>query len=53
MKFKFVKNVEGSVPTYNGKKVKTGQEIDLSGHFAEKAKKNPDFEQVEAKQGEE
>lgn len=46
MKFKFVKEVIGTVPCYGNKQVKTGQEIDLTGHFAEKAKRNPDFEEV-------
>ena len=46
MKFKFVKSVSKPVPCYGDKKVKTGQEIELAGHFAEKAKRNPDFEEV-------
>ena len=46
MKFKFIKPVEGEVPCYGGKTVKTGDEIELSGHFEQKAKANPDFEVV-------
>ena len=46
MKFKFIKKVDGEVPCYDGKTVKTGDVIELTGHFAEKAKNNPDFEVV-------
>lgn len=44
MKFKFIKQVEGEVPCYDGKTVKTGDVIELADSFAEKAKHNPDFE---------
>lgn len=47
MKFKFVKKVNGDVPVYQGKKAKTGQTVEFTGYFAEKAKRNPDFEMVE------
>ena len=46
MKFKFIKQVDGEVNCYCGKTVKTGDVIELEGHFAEKAKANPDFEVV-------
>lgn len=46
MKFKLVKKVDGEVPCYGGKTAKTGDVIELNGHFAEKAKANPDFEVV-------
>ena len=48
MKFKLVKQVEGSVRSYGGQEVSTGDEIELDGHFAEKAKLNPDYEEVKA-----
>ena len=47
MKFKFVKRVRGIVKTYEGKEVATGEEIEFTGHFAEKALKNPDYEKVD------
>lgn len=46
MKFKFVKDVKGSVAIYGGKKAKMGDEVELTGYFATKAKLNPDFEEV-------
>jgi hypothetical protein len=46
MKFKFVKKVRGVVTSYNGKEVATGEIIELTGHFAQKALLNPDYEQV-------
>lgn len=46
MKFIFVKKAEGKVASYNGKKVKTGDTVELSGHFAKKAEANPDYERV-------
>jgi len=49
MKFKFVKKVTGSVKVYDGATVKTGDVVEFDGHFAEKAKNNPDFETVVAK----
>lgn len=48
-KFVFVKPVESSVATYGSKgatKVKTGDEVELDGFFAEKARANPDYEEV-------
>lgn len=46
MEFKFTKEVEGKVSVYDGNKVATGDTIELTGFFAEKAKRNPDFEEV-------
>jgi len=46
MKFKFIKHVEGEAPCYDGKRVKTGEVIELTDAFADKAKNNPDFEVV-------
>jgi len=44
MKFKFIKKVEGSVGAYGIKSLKTGDEVELEGRYAEKASNNPDFE---------
>ncbi len=46
MMFEFVKKVEVEVKSYNGNMVKTGDVIELSGVFADKAKKNPDYKLV-------
>lgn len=46
MKFEFVKKVDGEVNGYNGIKVKTGDRVEYEGHFAEKALKNPDYQEV-------
>ena len=46
MKFEFVKTVDGEVPTYEGKTVKTGDVVEFSESFAEKALKNPDYKLV-------
>ena len=46
MKFKFIKKVEGEVGVYDGKSVKTGDEVEFEGRYAEKALNNPDFEDV-------
>lgn len=47
MKFRFVKKVTGKVIGYDGQKVATGDEVTLNGHFAEKARNNPDYELVD------
>ena len=47
MKFKFVKQVAGEVPSYGGNVVKTGDVIDLDGPLAKKAAENPDYVIVE------
>lgn len=47
MKFKFVRAVAGKVPGYQGRKVATGDVVDLSAHFAAKAEQNPDYERVD------
>lgn len=49
MKFKFIKEVSGSVSVYDGNTVKTGDTIELEGFFADKAKNNPDFKEVKAR----
>ena len=46
MKFKFIKKVSGEVNCYGGKTIKTGDIVELEGHFIEKANANPDFEVV-------
>ena len=43
MKFEFLKTVDGEVPAYEGKTVKTGDIVEFSERFAEKALKNPDY----------
>lgn len=48
MKFKFIKEVESEVTIYNEAKVKTGDVVELEGFFADKAKSNPDFEEVKS-----
>lgn len=45
-KFKLVKkDITKQVPCY-GKKAKTGDVIELTGHMAQKAADNPDFQEV-------
>lgn len=46
MKFKLVKKVEGEVNCYGVQMCATGDTVDLPGHLAEKAKLNPDYEEV-------
>lgn len=48
MKFRLIKEVDGSVPTYDGSLIRTGDTIELEGHFAEKAAHNPDYAIVRA-----
>lgn len=43
MKFRLIKAVDGSVPTYDGSRIRTGDVVELEGHFAEKAARNPDY----------
>ena len=43
MKFKFVKKVEGEVPTYDGSMIKTGDAVELDGYLAKKVESNPDY----------
>lgn len=43
MKFNFVRKTQGRVKTYEGKTVMTGEEVEFSGHFAEKAMRHPDY----------
>lgn len=43
-KFRFVREVEGAVRTYDGHEVVTGDVIELEGHFAAKAMNSPDFQ---------
>lgn len=45
-KFKLIKKVDGPVMCYTGNEIKTGDVIELSGHLAEKAKKNQNYELV-------
>lgn len=42
MKFEFIKKVEGEVNTYEGKMVKTGDVVEFSEVFAQKALSRPD-----------
>lgn len=44
MKFKFIKSNCKDAPIYGGQTASTGDHVDFDGHFAEKAKNNPDFE---------
>lgn len=46
MRFEFVKKVDGDVQTYEGKRVKTGDVVEFSPVFSQKAIKNPDFKAV-------
>lgn len=46
MKFKYVKKVKEPVLSY-GNMVSTGDTVEYKGHFAEKAKRNPNYEIVE------
>lgn len=46
MKFKFIGKKRGVVKSYDGKEIATGEEIELTGHFAEKALINPDYQVV-------
>jgi len=47
-KFKFVKKVDGYVNGYNGKKVKTGDIVEIDDMMLIKATVNPDYELVKA-----
>lgn len=48
--FRFVRNVNGTVPGYEGNRVATGDVVELSAHFAVKAERNPDYERVDREQ---
>lgn len=49
MKFKFIKPDCKNVGAYGISNISTGDTIEFSGHFIEKAKNNPDFELVKVK----
>ena len=49
MKFKLIKLKCKNVGAYGVKGISTGDAIELTGHFAEKAKNNPDFSEVLSK----
>ena len=49
MKFKFIKPDCENVGAYNVENISTGDTVEFSGHFIEKAQNNPDFELVKAK----
>lgn len=49
MKFKLVKEGCEDVPVYGGGVISTGGTVDLDGFLAEKARANPDFEEVKAR----
>lgn len=44
--FEFARKVDGEVKSYDGKMVKTGDVIELTGALAKKAKLNPDYKLV-------
>ena len=46
MKFKLVREVDGIVGVYDGKRGRTGDVFEFTGPFEDKANRNPDFEQV-------
>lgn len=46
MKFRFVKEVPEPVKNYGGELITTGDVVELTGHLAEKAKTNPNYELV-------
>jgi len=48
MKFRFVKKVDHPVIGYMGTMLSTGDEIELTGHFIDKAIANPDYEAIQA-----
>lgn len=47
MRFRFVKKADGRVKTYQGQTVSTGEEIEFTGDFVQKAIANPDYEAVQ------
>lgn len=47
MEFRFVRQCEGRAKTYQGQTVATDEVVEFTGHFIEKADRNPDFERVE------
>lgn len=49
MKFKFIKPKCENVGAYDLRNISTGDTVELTGHFAEKATNNPDFELVKIK----
>jgi len=46
MKFKFIKEVEGTVNNYDGEQIATGDITDLSQLMSHKAMRNPDYQLV-------
>ena len=49
MKFKFIKPECENVGAYGVSNISTGDTVEFSGHFIEKATNNPDFELVKVK----
>ena len=49
MKFKLIKKGVKDSQAYGHEGLKTGDTIELTGIFAEKAARNPDFEEVKAR----
>lgn len=45
-KFKFIKEVEGEVNSYLGTPIKTGDTLELNDYLSDKARKNPNYEEV-------
>ena len=46
MQFRFIRQIDGEAPVYGGQFAKTGDIIELEGHLADKASRNPHFEAV-------
>lgn len=46
MKFKLIAKFDEPVNCYTGEKISTGDIIELDGHLAEKASKNPNYQEV-------
>ncbi len=46
MRFELVKQVDGKVNAYEGKRMQTGDAVEFSDVFSEKAAKNPDYKRV-------
>lgn len=49
MKFKRVNKIEGKATAYGVDNIATGETVELEGHLAEKAKRNPNYELVNDK----
>lgn len=45
-KFKLVKKVDEPVVCYTGEMIETGDTIELDGHLATKARKNPNYQEI-------